>query len=313
MFFHPHENKEHAQKRHCAESHIGPGFRQRRRPVGQKTVNKIAVIGYRPQQGNLLAVCRPGILQKAQDDRQENKGGQQCPDQPVPDESNPVQDHCAEMTQSMQPDRAPDRVQRRHDDHHVEEIEIAHRCDKDHQNKQPGLLFAEIPLASDQQEREEDKRIQEIMMAHSRHGESVENIDQRARQHCDPVLSAHIKVVGAESDARQPEAHQEHQIMIMEQIFFRHKNSRQTERIPDHIVSQRSEQVSAIAHAQRKGRKLQRARLPQIPQHLFSPSGKKHKPVIMLIDTVCLPYKPPFLQKKPHKNSRRHHAEQQCI
>ena len=95
------------------------------------------------------------------------------------------------------------------------------------------------------------------MVPHSRHGKSVENIDQCAGQHADPVLMAHIKIVGAESNAREPEAGQQHQVMIMEQILFGHKDSRQAEGIADDIICQCRIQIPSVAHAERECRKLQ--------------------------------------------------------
>ena len=222
----------------------------------------------------MFIIRRARILQKPEHGRQENKGREQGPDQPVPEEADPVQDHLAEMAQPMQPCRAPDRVQDCHDHHHVEEVEIAHGCDKYHEQEQPGFLFAQIQLAADQQQGKEYKGVQKIMMPHARHGESVENIDQRACEHTDPALFPHEKTVGAERDTGQPEPHQQHQIMKEHQAMLRNKDRGQAEGISDHIVGQGRVQVLAISHPQCESRYLQNSCLAEIPQHLFPPSGK---------------------------------------
>ena len=154
------------------------------------------------------------------------------------------------MAKAVYSDRAPDHIQGSHDHQHIEEIEIAHGRDKNHHQGKPRFLFPQIPLTSDQQKREKDKGIQEVMMPHSRHGKAVENIYERTDEHSDPVLSAHIKVVCAERDPRQPEADQQHQVMEKKELFLRHENRRQAEGIAKHIICQCRIQISAVPHPQ---------------------------------------------------------------
>ena len=239
MPFSVYKNIDHAQQGHRAESHVGPGFRQGGSAVCQKTIEKIAVVAKRPQERDRLIIRCPGILQEAQDDRQKYNGCHQGADQSIPQKGRAVQKHAPELTHTVAPDRSPDRVQHRHDDHHVEEIEVAHCRHKDHDQKQPGSFFAEILFTADQQQRKDDKGIQKIMMPHSRERKTVENINESTGQDSKPVLSPHIEGIGAERDTRQIKARHEHQIMKMHQILLGHKNSRQAERIPDHIISQR--------------------------------------------------------------------------
>ena len=313
MLFAPGENKEDTEGRHGSEAHVGPGLGQGRRPVGQKAVQEIAVKTLRPEKGHSLGPGRPGILQKAQHDRQKDHRRQHRPDQPVKEEGDPVQDHPAQLTDPPQAERAPDRVQDRHDDQHIEKIKIAHGRDKDHEDEEPRLFFAEISLAAQQEQREKHKGIEEIMMAHARHGKAVENVDQGPRQHARTGPPAHVEGIGAEGDAGHPEPGHQHQVMEMQQISLRHKDRRQAEGIADHIIGQGRKEILPVADPQAEGGHPQRMRLLKIPQDLLPPPGKIQQAVIVLVDPVRLPDKTLSLQPEPHKDRCRHKSEQQGI
>ena len=306
-------DEQHAECRHRAESHIGPGIRQRRRSVAQKAVQEILIVFDRPQERDRLVVRRPRILQETQNDRQEDKGRQQGPQQSVPDKGETVEEHAAELPQPPHPQGPPDRVQDRHEHDHIEEVEIAHRREEDHKDEQSRLLAAEDPLTADQQEREEDKGIQEIVVPHAREREPVKDIDQGAGQDCDPRFPAQIEVVGTEGDAGQPEPDHEHDVVEGQQVFFRQEDRRQAEGIADHIVGQRREQVPSVTHAQGKGGQTEYTGLPELLQDLPAPSGEKEESVIMLVDPVRLPDEAALFQPEPHKDGRRRQAEEQGI
>ena len=310
MFFSSCEDKKDTERRDRAESHVGPRLGQGRCAVGQEAVQEIPVIALRPKERDRLGVGRPGILQETKNDRQEDKRRQQSPQQSVEDEGDPVQDHPPEAAETAQPHRPPDSIQHCHDDQHIEKVKITHRRHKHHEDEKTRLFFAEISLASDQDQRKKHKGVQEIMMAHSRHGKPVENIDQRAGKNANAGTLPHVEGISAEGNAGQPEAGHEHQIMKGQQIPLRYKDGGQAERIPDHIIGQGRKEILAVSHAQAESREPQDMRLPKLTDHFPSPARKIEQPVIMLIHPVRLPDETLFSQPEPHKNRCRNDSKQ---
>ena len=217
------------------------------------------------------------------------------------------------MPESAQTHRAPHGIQDRHNDQHIEKVKITDRGQKHHKDEQPRLFPAEISLASDQDQRKEDKWIQEIVMTHSRHGKPVEDVNQGTRKHSQPGPPPHIECICTESNARQPEADHEHQIMKMHQILFGNKNSRQAEGISDHIIGKGRKKILSVSHAEAESRETEYMSLLKLPDHFLSPARKIKQPVIMLAHSVRLPDKALPFQPEPHKYGSCRSCEQNRI